>query len=160
MATFPFVQPPSSPFTFQPTLDGAQYTGVVTWSLFGRRYYLDLYQLNGARVFTQPVAESPAGLDMQSLSWANGWVTTTTVKPHGYALRSTVDVTVADCVPAAYNGRVLALVSGPNEIKWQLAGDPGQATTLGHVIYTIDMASGYFNTSSLAYRNGQFEVTP
>lgn len=48
MATaFPFTPTPTSPFQFQPTLNGALYTGFVTWNLFGQRFFLNLYQSTG-----------------------------------------------------------------------------------------------------------------
>lgn len=48
-AAFPFQPTPAAPFQFTPTLDGSQYTAVVTYNLFGAglRKYLNLYNING-----------------------------------------------------------------------------------------------------------------
>lgn len=60
----PFTPTASAPFQFQPTLDGALYTAIVTWNVFGRRYYLNLYTLQGIRVFTVPLVGSPLDYDI------------------------------------------------------------------------------------------------
>lgn len=65
MATvFPFTPSATSPFQFQPKLDGVQYTAIVTWSLFGRRYYLNLYQLDGTLVLATAMVGSPLDYDI------------------------------------------------------------------------------------------------
>ena len=61
---FAFAPSNSSPFTFQPPLDGRQYTAVVTWNVFGERYYVNLYTLQGVRVFTVAMVGSPNDYDI------------------------------------------------------------------------------------------------
>lgn len=48
-----------SNFQFQCTLDQQDYTCIVTWNLFGQRYYINLYDNNGVRVLTLPLISSP-----------------------------------------------------------------------------------------------------
>lgn len=64
MSVFVFAPTATAPFQFQPTLDGNVYTGIVTWNVFGRRWYLNLYALNGTRVLTVPAVQSPDDYDI------------------------------------------------------------------------------------------------
>lgn len=58
-------QPTSSaPFQFQPTLDGQVYTAIVTWGLFGQRWYLNIYSLSGDRILSIPLVVSPPDYDI------------------------------------------------------------------------------------------------
>ena len=59
MTTYTFTPSSTTPFQFQPTLDGSVYTGVVTWNLYGGRYYFNLYTAAGTRVYTCPLIGSP-----------------------------------------------------------------------------------------------------
>lgn len=40
----------SSPFQFNPVLDGQTYLAVITWNLFGARWYFNLYTLQSSLV--------------------------------------------------------------------------------------------------------------
>lgn len=53
-----FVPSASAPFQFQATLDDTVYTVVVTWNLFGQRYYVNIFTLEGVRVLTIPLIGS------------------------------------------------------------------------------------------------------
>lgn len=59
MTTYAFSPSPTAPFQFQPTLDGATYNCVVTWNIFGNRYYVNCYNLSGTLVFCLPLISSP-----------------------------------------------------------------------------------------------------
>lgn len=52
------------PFQFQAELDGETYTVLVTWNLFGQRYYLNITSLAGTQVATIPMIGSPNGRDI------------------------------------------------------------------------------------------------
>ena len=75
MATVSTLFQPTSttPFQFQPTLDGSIYTVIVTWELFGRRYYVNCYTLQGVLVFCLPLIGSPLNYD---ISMSAGYFTT------------------------------------------------------------------------------------
>lgn len=64
MSTFPFIPSTNAPFEFQPTLDGLQYSVFVTWNIFGRRYYINVFQLDGTRILTTPLIGSPNDYDI------------------------------------------------------------------------------------------------
>jgi len=157
---FPFNPTPQGPVTFLPTLDGAQYSASVTWNVFGARWYLNLATVAGVPVFTLPLIASPAGIVLQEITWANGLVTAVASAPHKLDLNATVALTVSGCAPDAYNGAVDAFVIDPITFTYPLSSDPGQATTVGQAAYTVNLAAGYFQTSTLAFRDGQFEVNP
>lgn len=59
MTTFAFVPSSTSPFSFQPTFDGATYNVTVTWNIFGLRYYLNCSDMSGNPIFTLPLIGSP-----------------------------------------------------------------------------------------------------
>ena len=51
-------------FSFQPTLDGQQYSVVVTWSLFGQRWIVNIYTLQGVLALQKPLRGSPLDYDI------------------------------------------------------------------------------------------------
>lgn len=68
MTTFIDFRPSTgSPFNFQATLDGQIYTVIITWSLFGRRYYINIYTLAGKLVFARSMVGSPADFNISLL---------------------------------------------------------------------------------------------
>lgn len=160
--TFPFLPNPAAPFQFQPVLDGTLCTGVVTWNLFGQRWYLNLFDASSNLIVALPLIGSVDDASLASLSWANGTVTATTTAPHGFLRLATVDLYVSGCSPAAFDGLARALVVDAFTLSWPLASDPGQATQLGSVGAPIDMLGGYFEISSMLFRESsqQFEVYP
>jgi hypothetical protein len=162
---FDFVPTSAGPFQFQPTLDGQVYTGIVTWNVFGRRYYLNLYDLSGALVFCMPLIGSPSGFPLQSLSWAAGIVTATTedgALTGEHNVGETVDLTIQGATPGGFNGSVAALITGGSTFTYAVAADPGPTVYPGNANQIINLVEGYFSTSTLVYRaaNKQIEVTP
>ncbi len=158
---FPFTPSNKSAPQFQPTFDGLQFTVIVTWSLFGQRFYVNCYALDGSLQFALPLIESNAGLTIEALAFSlpSGLVTLTTATPHGYALGTLVNLTVAGCAPDAFNGAFQCAVASPTTLTYPLASDPGAASVFGSISYLISMTAGYFD-STLVFRNGQFEVSP
>lgn len=75
MATtfFTFAPTSTTPYQFQPTFDGEIYTIICTWSLFGRRYYVNCYDLSGNLQFALPMIGSPQDAD---ISMTAGYFTT------------------------------------------------------------------------------------
>lgn len=162
MTTFiDFVPPTNTPFEFSPTLDGAQYNATVTWNLFGRRWYVNVYDLGGLLIFSVPMIGSQTGITIANGSWANGRVTITTTMPHEYTVGQIVEFTVAECLPDAYNGKQKCEIASANSYIYDLAANPGTFTALGTTHYNINIAGGYF-ASTLVYRvsSNQIEVSP
>lgn len=168
MTVFPFVQSPTSPFQFQPTLDGAIYNASVPWLLFGARYYLSLVALDGTQVWYGAVPGSPTGVAILSLVWANGIARATTALPHGYKPGRAIDLTIIGCTPDAYNGLFSCMITGPSSFSYLLSPDPGDATVFGSAEYNVNMIGGVakpdgtFFASTLVFRDpaNQFEVSP
>lgn len=150
-----------APFTFSPEFDGTIYNVVVTWNLFGRRYYVSCYDLSGNRIFTIPLIGSPAGLGIQAASWASGIVTAATIDPHGYAPGSTIRMTISGTNPTTFDGTFDCLILDPMAFTYAIAENPGPLVSPGNASRNINMAAGYFD-SSFVYRapNNQFEVSP
>lgn len=157
---YPFTPNQNGAFSFQPTLDGAQYLATIKWNLFGQRWYLALTDLTGALIVNIPVIESLVALPLASISWSNGIVSAVTRTPHGYQIGSTVVVLVQDCVPSAYNGVVNALVADNVTLQYPLTANPGTASTIGAVEWSVNIVAGYFTASTMIFRNRQFEVSP
>lgn len=158
---FPFTPGPNI-YQFQPTLGGQVYNASVTWNLFGQRWYLNLVDGAGNLVVSKALVGSTAALNLQSLSWLMGVVTATTDDPHGYTLGSTPQLTIAGVAPSAYNGIKPALITGPSTFTYSLAAYPGSASILGTVSSDINLVWGYFQSSTLVFREASqlFEVTP
>lgn len=157
-----------SPFQFIATLDGAQYNVIVTWNMFrssnnsNQGFYVNVYDLSGNLVVSRAVSGSAVGQNLQSLSWANGEATATTVAPHGYKVGSLVALTIGGASPDGFNGLFECYVTGPSTFTYPLATNPGAATAFGSAAYNVNLVGGYFETSWLVYRtpNRQFEVGP
>ncbi len=156
-----FVPTRQVPFSFQPTLDGQVCTARVTWSLFGVRYYLNLYAQDGTRLITTALVGSPSGIALQTLSWSRGFALAVAPAPHGYKVGRTVELTISGAVPDAYNGIVPAFITGPATFRYPVATDPGTATVPGSAAYNINLVGALFD-STLVFREAaqQFEVSP
>lgn len=165
---FPFKPSATSVFSFSPVLDGQTYNATVPWLLFGRRYYLSLLSLGGAQIWYGAVVGSVTGVQIQSLSWAHGRAMAVTAIPHGLKPATTVELTLYGCAPAAFNGLVAALITGPNSFSWPMATDPGSATAFGYASPDVNLLSGVANgqggyfASTLVFRTASqtFEVNP
>lgn len=161
MTSYPFVPNASEPFQFQPVLDGATYNVVVTWNVFGQRWYVNVFDLSGTRIVTMPAITSPTAIYLQAVSWANGRVTGVVVAPHGFPVGATVRLAIIGCSPSGYDGEFDVLASGADSFSYALAADPGVATVLGSAGYSINILAGYF-ASTLVFREASstFEVSP
>jgi hypothetical protein len=163
MTTYYQFQPSENEaFNFQPTLDGAVYTIIVGWSLFGQRYYVQCYTNSNTLVFNVPLIGSQDGIHIQSASWLNGVVTMTCDVPHNFIVGSTVNATLRGFVPEQYNGGHQVFVTSNTTFTFPLSNNPGSPASLGYVDYNINLSAGYFTRSTLVYRqsNQTFEVNP
>lgn len=164
MTTFVAFQPTqTSVFQFQVTLDNVEYQCTVVWSLFGRRYYINIIDLTGNLIVSEALVGSPAGLNIQSLSWSAGKVRAALSVPHGFKIGSVIDLTISGCTPDIYNGDFTCFITSPTGFTYDLASDPGgPASALGAATYNINLVGGYFTISKMVFResNQQFEVSP
>lgn len=158
----PFRPTPFAPFSFFVTLDGAQYTVSVLWSVFGQRWYVNVVASDGSIVVSEGLSASPSAVRIASLTWVNGFVTAVTSEPHGYRLGFTTELTINGCIPTVYNGDVLAYIVDEDTLFWPLSADPGSATQMGVTSFDIDLVEQYFETSSIVFREStqQFEINP
>ncbi len=163
-----FTPSTSTAFQFQPTLDGQVYNAIITWSIFGQRYYLNLYALDGTLILCTALIGSPTGFELSSLTWNQGVVTAATTIPHGLKIGTVVSLTIAGVTPAAYNGLIQAVITGPQSFTYKLTSDPGAVTIFGATNYNINLIGGVPNVngvpfqSTLVFRqqSQQFEQTP
>jgi hypothetical protein len=157
-----FQPSPSSPFQFNAVLDGSTYVGIVTWSFFGRRYYLNVLDLAGTLVTSRPLIGSPTGIALQGISWSRGLATALTKVPHGFRLGTVANLSISGTTPAGYDGTFACSIVDKNTLTYALATDPGDPTTFGSVSYDVNLVAGYFKTSSLIFRQQaqQFEISP
>lgn len=63
-------------YSFSPTLDGAQYSVIISWQLFGRRWIVNVYDLSGNLVLAKPLRSSPDDYDINIIG---GYFTSTTM---------------------------------------------------------------------------------
>ena len=161
MTTFPFTPSYTIAPSFQPTLDGEVYTCTVTWNLFGQRYYLNCFDSSGNLVFTVAISETAPSLPINSLVWdgVSQIILVTTSLPHGYQIGSTLELTIEGASPDAFNGTQSMLVTGASTLTFLSPNYPGSLVGAGNLSYLVSLCAGYFS-STLVYRNGQFEVSP
>lgn len=166
MTTFvDFLPTATKPFQFSPTLDGKQYSLVVTWGLAGQRWYVNIYDQTGGLVAFLPLVGSPDNLETTSLSWNDTAkiVTVATDQPHGVPIGAVVVLTITNVVPDAFNGVRTLTSTGLSTLTYPQVTDPGGlATSQGNIGRDINLAAGYFSVSTLVFRQAtqQFEITP
>lgn len=165
MTTFiPFAWPPNAAFSAQIVLDGAPYTLLVNWGLFGQRPYANLFDQSGNRIFTQALVGSSDPIPISSLSW-NGitqQVTLVTAAPHGVPIGAIANLTLSGATPNVYNAVWQMGAYNATTLTFPLASDPGATTVNGTVAANLNLLGGYGFTSTLIFRDSSqnFEVTP
>jgi hypothetical protein len=68
-----FVPTPAAPFQFRAVLDGESYTVIITWNLFGQRWYANLYTVDSVLLLSIGMVGSPLDVD---ISLTAGYTTT------------------------------------------------------------------------------------
>lgn len=163
MTTYVLFQPsPLAPFSFQATLDGNPYIITIPWLLSGQRWYVQCQDTSGNLVFYLPLIGSPSGIGIENITWSLGTVTIQTQNPHGYAVGATIYLTVSGVSPSGYNGTYECLITSPTNITYDISDYPGQVSNVGSISYDINIADGYFTTSTLVFRDSSqtFEINP
>lgn len=70
-----FTPSPLGPFQFLATLDGADYTVIVTWNVSGRRWYISIIASDGTLVLYIPLIASDVA-HSDDISLTAGYFTT------------------------------------------------------------------------------------
>lgn len=135
MPTVAFQPNPIAPFQFQAVLDGLTHNVVVTWNVFGQRWYINIYTVDGVLVLARSMIGSPpprplaalppAPADLINLVWSFGQVTATAVAPHGYTIGDVVELTIAGADPSGYDGTFECTITSALQFTYFLADDPG-----------------------------------
>lgn len=55
-------------FQFQAIFDGQNYIVIVTWNLFGQRFYINIYDTSGNLILSMPVIGSPNDFNISMTS--------------------------------------------------------------------------------------------
>lgn len=156
MSTFvDFVPSSAGPFTFQATLSGVVYNVIVTWNVFGQRFYLNLYDVSGDLVLARALSSSGAAL-VASLSWANSIATAVLPQPHLVPIGSVAAIDVSG-TGVEFDGAFEALATNEVTLTYPLAVNPGEAAQ-GVASFDLNLLAGY-NLGTLLFHEDsqQFE---
>lgn len=169
----PFVPSNIIPPSYNMTFDGNPYNVTVKWNVSAQRYYLDIYDLAGNWIITTPLVSTPPGRAIQSAEYDPflNIVTVDMVDPtlwpiplshEGLATRpgTIIEYTLAGFTPNTYNGTFRGMTVNETAFTIPMPNDPGQVVVLGTVDRLMNMIATVFQTSTLVYRNGAFEVNP
>ncbi len=108
----------TEPFLFKATLDGVLYDVLVTFNLFGQRYFLNIHDQDGNLIVCEPVVGSPtpkqlaavpASAGVSSMTWAStdgGRVSFVMTLPSIVTVGSTINVSGAHNDGTAGDGAV------------------------------------------------------
>jgi hypothetical protein len=159
--------------TFNAIFDGDTYTVSITWNISAQRYYVNVYDSNGNWIVTVPLVQTPPGRAISSIAYdlSRRVVTATMVDPKSWPVPlsaagtntppgTIVDYTLENFDPPVLNQKWRSLHINDLSFSFPLADDPGAIHILGSVSRIMNMVGGIFVNSTLAYRNGAFEVTP
>jgi hypothetical protein len=159
--------------SFRATLDGTDYDVEITWNVSAQRYYINIYGLDGTWIITTPLVQTPPARKIQSIVYDifQKAIIVTMVDPSLWPVPlsaaglntppgTIVDYTLENCDPTLLNQKWRSLHINNLSFSFQLPSDPGSINILGSVNRLMNMISGVFQTSTLIYRNGAFEVTP
>lgn len=148
-------------FSFKATLDKQVYNITVTWSLFGCRYYINIFNQAGVRIVSVPLVGTPLGYDLLSITNANNIAVATTTAPHTYTIGSIVPLVISGCTPSGYNGMYNCSILTSTTFSFSINQILENAVGLGQVNYNLSLTAGYF-ASTLTYfpDNQQFVINP
>ena len=144
----PFQPVAGQAFSFSLTLDGQQYTCVLTHNIFGQRWYANLYDVGNNLIVAKPVIGSPDPLALQaaletetvaSMAWSNvdgGTVSVVMTSPSTFNLGDTIQVSGATNTGTggvdAINGTfVINTFANSQHFTFLLSADVGVIGTTG-----------------------------
>jgi hypothetical protein len=153
-----FVPSTVAAFQFDATMGGAQYSVVVTWNLFGERYYVNVYDASGALVVSRALTEN--GPQIQgSFTWDEGVATVALASPHNVPVGSVANVYISQ-TDSAFDGLYQALATGPTTFTYALATNPNESTPVsGLLTFPWNLVDGYIPGGWLVFNEPaqQFE---
>jgi hypothetical protein len=158
---------------FLATFDGSSYKVVVTFNISAQRYYINVYDSVNQWIITVPLISTPPGRKIESAVWDQflGIVTVTLEDPSlwpvplshegiGTKPGTMIDYTLQGFVPDTYNGKFRGLHIDPLTFTIPMTSDPGEVTVMGSAHRFLNMVESVFETSTLIYRNGAFQIDP
>lgn len=159
--TINFVPASNSNFQFSATLDGQIYNVLVNWSLFGCRYYVNIYSQSGQLIVCRAMTGSPLGYDLAQITCSNNIAVATVATTHTYTVGSVVPLVIAGANPADYNGTFNCTILNDMQFSFPLPLTTDAMSEVGTVNYLLSLTAGYFD-STLTYfpDNQQFVISP
>lgn len=162
MATYvPFRASNTSAPRLTVQLDYQDITMMVTWNVAAQRYFINLYTLDGVWICTVPMVETSKGQPVLTMVYdsSQGLLVGTMAAPMRRPPGQIVDYVLEGFSPSTINGLQQCLTLADQRFSFK-APDPGVISIMGHASRYQNMAKGYFQYSTLIYRNGQFETNP
>jgi hypothetical protein len=137
-----FVPSSTAPFQFQPTLNGVQYTALITWNVFGERYYLNLLDLENNLVASRALV--PSGPTFRvSLTWNDNLATIVANAPHNIPIGGVVNVRILDS-GTGYDGTFEAIAVDESTLTYALNINPNEPVAiLGTMSFDLNLLAGY-----------------
>jgi len=133
----------TEPFQFQPTLNGTQYTAVITWNIFREGYYLNLYDLSNNLIVCEAMTESGSMLRC-SLTWADNIATAVCQVPHNVPLAAVSYLRISQSGGSKYDGAYLGTAVDEFTMAFDLPENPDQPVAiLGTLSFDLDLLGGY-----------------
>jgi hypothetical protein len=148
-------------FQFQPTIAGTQYNAVITWSLFGQRYYLNLSTLDGTLLCCTALVATGPTLSA-TLNWADtgvgGIATVTTASAHNVPLGQVVNMTVSE-TGTAFDGEWQGLSTGTMTLTYALSNPNVSLQQTGKVDFPVNAIAPFGIDGAFLFRfdTQQFE---
>lgn len=150
----PFTPSTTSAFTFQPSIAGVQYTAVVTWNLFGQRYYLNLFDTSGNLILCTAIVSSGPRFGV-TLSWENdgvaGVATAITNAPHNVPVGTLANVYISQ-TGTAFDGYQQALATGPQTLTYGLSNPDETQPVIGQASFNVNLVATVIPSGWLIYR--------
>jgi hypothetical protein len=142
-------------------LDYQDTTIIVTWNVASQRYFLNLYTLDGVWICTVPLVETSQGQQVLSMTYDpfQGVLIGTMASPMYRPPGQIVNYTLEGFSPSSLNSPQECLTLVDQRFSFP-STDPGVITVMGHASRYHNMVEGYFQYSTLIFRNGQFETNP
>lgn len=154
----PFTPTARQAFTFSPVLDSTTYNAIVTWSLWGQRWYLNLYSSAGPLVVATALVESVDPI-AATLTTTRGLYTATVVPFMNDEPNEGWSVSSAN-VPFGTLLDVVSFTSGIVRLTQPalLTGPDPKAS----FDFAVNLVGGFGFTSTLVFRGSSqtFEISP